>query len=230
MPEPKDRYTAYEKRKQREGLLRRLMPQGGEEGSPGGIRHSSSYHSYFEGYAEMKRLDEKGRMRVERIYAGPYYHPRLISGTMGGRKLLYVCLWLASLAGLLSSALPSQPVNRSAFSVIPTVASLFALVLVGRSVYNYCVSSEKMTLGQYRASSERLIRWSLIGAACEFAVGAGIFIGLILSQEGSGPYLLPVPALLGGSALLGLFFSERSTVYEKLPNPVELPSDAVLIE
>lgn len=229
MSKEEDRYIAYEKRQRRKKILGGFAKLEDPERQGGTLPHSSAYHSYFEGYAEFTRLDDRGRRHVERVYAMPYERAIITEKERIWRKLGYPLLWVLAVIGLFASALPGGGATRSVLSVIPTVAALLALVFCGRGLYNTCTAPEKMTIGQYRAGSEMLVRWAGIGALCLLLTGAGILVYLLL-HPGEGDLVQALWTILGGGALGCLFLLERSIHYEKVPNPVELPSDAVLIE
>ena len=226
----KDRYAEYEARKKREARFSRINRLSNLEDMQGLQPHSTAYHEYFEGYAETKIPNENGiGYRVERVYAAPWMRAKLTKRQRIARRVLYPVLWLPAAAGLLISAVQRSEANKSLLTVVPTCAALVMTVLAAIALYRYETAPELQRIGQYRAGSEGLLRWSGYSALALLADAAGAFLWLLLNRSSAWSPLLLLPAI-SAAAMGDLWLTEKNTEYEKVPNPVQLPGNAFLIE
>ena len=188
-------------------------------------RHSDYYHKYFRGYTEIRRLNEKGRVRVERYYVRPW----IVSGLSVGRywlvRLLYVCLAVVS-AGLFGIGLLRRiPSNYSMFVALPGYASVVLLFLLLVSMIGYIFAPKKMTLWDHHSSSVRLKRFAFCTAIGQTLTALATVIYLICNyvfavETLQSVFLMVVSVICA----LAIYLIERKVPYTEVPNETKLPA------
>lgn len=200
--------------------------RNGEEEEPGSNRrHSDYYHKYFRGYTEIRKVNEKGRVRVERYYVRPW----IVSGFSAGKywllRLLYAVLALAS-AGLFTFALLQRiPANYSMIVALPGYISALLLFLLLVSTLNYIIVPKKMTLWDHCSTTTRLKRFSLaagIGQMLTVFAMAGYLLcyQIFVPETLQSIFLMVVAALCS----VTIYFVEHKVPYTEIPNETKLPA------
>ena len=198
----------------------------GEEEIPGSNRrHSDYYHKYFRGYTEIRKLNEKGRVRVERYYVRPWIVSELSAVKYWLLRLMYAVLVLAS-AGVFAVALLQRiPANYSMIVALPGYISVLLLFLLVVSMVNYIIVPKKMTLWDHSSTTTRVKRLSLaagIGQMLTVVAMVGYLLCYrIFVRETLHSIFLMVLAALCSTAI---YFVERKVPYTEIPNETKLPA------
>lgn len=199
--------------------------KGEVEAPETGYRHSDHYHKYFRGYTEIRKLNAKGRVVVERCYTKPW----IVSGLSGRNywlvRLLYACLVAVS-AALFIAVLCRRdvPGNTSWIVALPGFLSVIPLFLLAVVTVIYIFVEKKMTMWVYASSTKRLKVLSLVTGICQ-ALTALTLAGFALATGEETPRSMACAALLLAAACCSgaLFFLERNMPYTEIPNETRLP-------
>lgn len=188
---------------------------------------SGFYHREFEGYAEREYVDERGRRRIERIYAAEYYEPRLPRRKRIQIRFLYAALFLLS-AGLYGYAgLQDAAGNYAVYVVIPVAASLVLLFLTLMALMNY-LPLGLLKLPQMKKGPRRL-RWAALAAAIAlFCAGAASFLFLILHGADAKTVSITVCYLLSAAGMLAIHLIERRVKYDVVRNSTDIENAVIL--
>ena len=188
-------------------------------------RHSDYYHKYFRGYTEIRRLNEKGRVRLERYYVRPW----IVSGLSAGKywlvRLLYACLAIVS-AGLFGIALLQRiPSNYSMVVAIPGYVGVLFLFLLLVSAAGYIFVTKKMTLWDHTSSTSRLKRFALLTGIFQIltaltTLGYLLCYRVFVSETLQSVFLMAAAAVCSAA----IYFVERKVPYTEIPNETKLPA------
>lgn len=202
-----------------------FVRRGEVEAPETGRRHSDYYHKYFRGYTEIRKLNEKGRVKIERYYTRPW----IVSGLSTGRywllRLLYAVLAAMSATAFITALSQRVPANFSWIVALPGYISIILLFLMVVVTLIYIFVAKKMTLWEHSSSTKRLKVFSLatcIGQALTgvttavYALATGVFVGESL--------LCAVGSLLAAVCAGVIFLVERKVPYAEIPNETKLPA------
>lgn len=194
--------------------------------------HSRSYHKFFEDWAEWKVYDENGKMHVERIYVGNYYCSPLNKRQRIVRRVLYVLLYILSVASFIMSGIRDVPVNHAMLPSLATAVCLFPLALLALPLCRYLTAPEEMIIRQYRFSSLDLIRMSGITAVT--LTVAMLFDLLFLIMTDGTPVWETLFCALGYFTAAGFTFIlhqlEQRLDYKILPPRTSRPENSTVIQ
>lgn len=188
-------------------------------------RHSDYYHKYFRGYTEIRKLNEKGRVKVERYYVRPW----IVSGLSAGKywlvRLLYACLAVASAFLFAVALLQRIPSNYSMIVAVPGYAGVLLLFLLLVSAAGYIFVPKKMTLWDHTSSTSRLRRFSLAAGSCQMltaltTAGYLLYYRVFVSETLKSIFLMAVAAVCSAA----IYFVERKVPYTEIPNETKLPA------
>lgn len=189
-----------------------------------GLRHSDAYHKYFRGYTELRRVDEKGRVRVERYYTRPW----IVSGLSGGRywllRLLYALLTASSAALFIWALCRRVPGTSSWIAALPGFGGALALFLLAASVLAYIFAERRMTLWGHASSTKRLKVLSLVTACAQLLTALALAgVGLYAGEQVVDSLICAGLLCLAAGCSAALFFLERRVPYGEIPNDTVIP-------
>lgn len=190
-----------------------------------GRRHSDYYHKYFRGYTEIRKLNEKGRVRVERYYVRPWIVSDLPTGKYWLLRLLYAVLTAVSAGLFIVALLQRVPSNYSMIVALPGYISILLLFLLAVVVVSYIFVPRKMTLWDHSSSTGRLKKLSLAAGIGQLltALATVIFLlryGFFVTETMQCVFLMAVAGLCSGA----MYFVERKVPYTEIPNETKLPA------
>lgn len=206
-------------------IRKRYFREGEERASH--THHSTSYHTYFQGYSENKVLTGKGvGFKIERTYTAHYLSLTSNKKKWIGYKALYAFLYLifiaADLLALFSRSQANDATWTSLFGVLALLMALMLLIPLG----NYLAAPMCMKLGQYNISAKRLGQYSIPATIlAELYLLLSVLWYPIMGVSPNGNDILClVYQLLSTGAILTLCLVERRTKYHRIPNKAGLPS------
>lgn len=189
--------------------------------------HSTSYHTYFQGYSENKVLTNNAvGYKIERVYTAHYLAMTASKKKWIVYKFLYAGLFLVFAAGNLLALLSKSQANAaswtSVFGVLQLLMALMLLIPLG----NYIAAPMFMKLGEYNISGKRLKNYSRIAA-----VLAGLYLllsviwYLVMQTVPDGKDLLCLLyQVVSTGAILALYLLESRVEYRKIPNKSGFPN------
>ena len=194
--------------------------------------HRQAYHRHFEGYTEVKRVDERGRTVIERVYTGKYYEPELAPHRRLTLRMFYVIFFLGGTALFLFCATRTVPCNTAPYVNLFQALAVPMLLWCAYVLVFYLPATGKLTIGEYNSLHKPLIRASTLTALCMWLAGAGALACFILHLEtGTISDLLCAAGFAGGGApmfLIGLM--ENHLEYAMAANEAKPPEDGIEIE
>lgn len=217
----------YKHRDERENV--QLDPP--EKDKPG-VSKSHHYHAYFEGYAEKKVWDaKKNRERIARVYVGDYYYRNLSKKSLVARNIVYFVLLAAAVLILYLGGAQALLVTFRYVYLPVFVALLVSVVLLG-TLINYVTAPEKQTVGEYKASSRRLKRMSLIAALCMVVQTLSLLVYVLIYPEAGAGSAKTIAVIANAAAcvpFLMLYYLEKNVKYiVKNENKPDMNPDVIL--
>ena len=199
-----------------------------EKASHGEGIFSHFYHRYFEGYSEYMIIEPDGKRRIERVYTGEYYICPLTGMKKAARGAAYVFAF--TLSAFLFVWAASRPVeaNSAMYVVAATAIAIAGYVMVGRGIFNYCTNPTKMTVGEWRSATERIINGSTFCSAFGILTGIMAMINNLQHGDCGAMYYIAAYAMAAG-ILLFLRKTEKDTRYETSASQATCPKYATHI-
>ena len=193
------------------------------------ISHSTSYHSFFQGYSEWKVPRQKGKgYRIERIYTADYYQYQESDQIWYLKKFFYLLLMAGAVIALIIGGTSLSDLNRVPFIGI---AQVLAWIPIAYSVYaaiSQIQVSRRMTIGDYRAASSSLKTGTLIAGIYMAVVCIAMFlVKLIMSFQFNRNDLIAIAGELVGTILIFLIYRmEKKREIVVIKNNTPVPYDA----
>lgn len=184
--------------------------------------HSTSYHTFFQGYSERKVLAENAAgYRIEREYTARYLAFTDDRRKWIGYKILYSVLYLGSAALTLLAQFSRAYANYTAWVSVFGVLQMVMLLLLLIPVLYYVTAPMKMKLGRFNISAKRIDFLSKPAAALAilyFLVGA-VWYPAYRVTPGGRDVLCLVSQFFSAAAVTALCAIEHRTKYRRIGNP-----------
>ena len=189
----------------------------GGEGQTEGAFHSSSFHSYFEGYIEKKQVDPAtGKSKIVRIYAAPYHVRSGSDSDWMKAKLRVAVMYVLSVALLiLASSVLELDVPAKYYQIF-IAAGLICDFFLLYVLIKFLSAPRKMTIGTFRSFHPAICRLSIAAAVIVFCAVPARLVNVIVNRCSADLSVLTGFLCLAGSgaAMLGLYLQERKAVYD----------------
>lgn len=195
------------------------------ESAETGFRHNDHYHKYFHGYTEVRIEKENGKYRIERYYTDDWYVQDVSDRKWIVWKFLLLALSVFSTAcyfWLMSR--PDLEGNTSRIVAIPGLISVPLLILLLASAIGYVFTKRKMTWWEHHASTERIMRYTLITGTMLLLTGLLLLFQILGGVERPAAEAKLALGVIGTAlAPFLMYYLERSINYRTEKNEVELP-------
>lgn len=169
--------------------------------------HRQAYHRHFEGYAEVKRVDGRGRTVIERVYIGKYYEPKLAPHRRLTLRMFYIIFFLGGTALFLFCATRIAPCNTAPYVNLFQALAVPLLLWCAYVMVFYLPATGKLTIGEYNSLHKPLIRASALTALCMWLISAGTLICFVLCLDAEqGSNLLCAAGFAVAGALIFLIY------------------------
>lgn len=172
--------------------------------APGRGWHSAAYHRHFEGWAEIERRDEKGRVRIERVYRGTWYIQSLSRAQRLRERASLTALFAAALALFVYAALRPAEGNTKWFLALAQFAVIAAALFTLTGLVNYLTCRERMTVGEYKGGPVRFRRGCVAMIAALLLCVLLYLLCAFLYEALIGTHLLCALLCLAAALLLAL--------------------------
>lgn len=194
--------------------------------------HRQAYHRHFEGYTEVKRVDERGRTVIERVYTGKYYEPELALHRRLTLRLFYLIFFLGGTGLFLFCATRTTPCNTAPYVNLFQALAVPLVLWCAYVLVFYIPSMGKLTAGEYNSQHRPLVRASLLTSVCMWLTGAGALVCFMLHLEaGAVNDLLCAAGFAAAGALVFLIYLLESHLeYTVTGSEAQPPEDGVEIE
>lgn len=185
-----------------------------------GFRHRNYYHKHFMGYTEIRRVNEKGRVVIERCYTAPRQRHCLTDRQWILTKAGYVLGTAATTALFLGALIQRIPSNSAALAAAPGFLSGLLLVLLWMGVFTYISAPREMTLWEHRSGKSKVELFTRLTAAGILLTAAAkvVFLCLQTDRAWSGEIGSLVMLILAAVPPVAIFLIERRMTYEQLTN------------
>ena len=197
-----------------------------------GVKHSGSYHRFFEGYSEQKVLGENGkRTRILRVYVGDYYKRSCTDPAWIFVKIAYILLFAAAVAAyIFALALPVGS-NRAWYAALPGLCSVVPLMLLFAKLMACTVTKRNMVIYDYKHVFGRVFRRSVIAAGFLAAtlLAKIVYILLVFPVDLGAEAVSCFGCLLGAGLILTIGLLERNASYETVKNKNVPLEDGVVL-
>lgn len=205
--------------------VRRDKPEGERlPDAPSKRNFNRHYHNYFRGYTEIRRTDEKGRVKIERYYTKPW----MVSGLSGGKywllRALYVLLTAAVVVLYITMLTRNIPATRSWIVALPGLPAAVVLFLLAMAVIQYVFTPRRMTQWDHLSSTRSLKRAALAAAIILAAAALAAVVFLVTDgREIAGTLLCALGLLAAAACAFAMYWVERKVPYREIPNDTKLP-------
>lgn len=156
--------------------------------------HSSSYHSFFEDWAEKEWFDRSARRHIERVYTGRRYTPALSSKELRQKRRRIGLLYVGAFVLFLTAGLQDSVLNHSRWPGLLNGISLIVIAHLAVYVITFVTAPAKMEVRQYRDCTERFHKNAVTALVCLAALGVAGLVSAITEQTGFlgfGAWILP---------------------------------------
>lgn len=197
-----------------------------EKSAAGNRRHSNGfYHKYFRGYTEVRQLNAKGRVVVERYYTQPWIVSGLSKEKYWLLRLLYIALLAASAIMYIIAMTQDVPGNYSIVVGLPGYASIMCLFFLVIATFSYVFVEKKMTIWAHTSSTKKLKRFSIATSIGQLVTAIALAVYAMITQAAVSKSLFcAAAALLSGVFSGAMFLIERKIPYVEQPNDMKLPA------
>ena len=193
------------------------------------MKHSTYYHSFFEGYTEARvPADNKKGYKIVRVYTSDYYVMKDAQSLQ--RKLSYLLLFAAGAVLFVLAAMPSTASNMAVYVALPVALSMIGLVFSGAVLFFYMSAPEKMTIYQHSYSDKLKLATGFAAIALGLSVLCTTASFLLIQDS------LTLRALLSAVGYLAAFVCllllnrlENHTGYTREHNPTVGPEEGNVI-
>lgn len=182
------------------------------------------YHNYFRGYTEVRRVNEKGRVVIERYYTKPWKVSKLSSQKYWLLRLLYVLLTAASVVLYIFAMTRTIPGNSHWIVAIPGMPAMIVLFLQAVTVIQYLTVPRKMTLWDLESSTKHIKRAALAASIIQGVTALALLgFALVSGQEIGQTLSCVLLDLIAAACSATIFIVERKVPYTEIPNDTKLP-------
>lgn len=197
-----------------------------------GSFHRRAYHRHFEGYTEVKRIDERGRGVIERVYTGKYYEPELEPFRRLTLRLFYILFFVGGAALFIFCATRTARCNTAPYVNLFQALAVPMLLWCAYVLLFYIPATGRLTMGEYDSLHKPLILSSRLTAACMWLAGLGALVCFFLNLPEGMPGELLCAAGFAAAGLLVFLVSllESRLDYTVTNSEVQPLSDGVEIE
>ncbi|MCD7745006.1 MAG: hypothetical protein LUI13_06980 [Lachnospiraceae bacterium] len=189
--------------------------------------HSKGYHRYFEGWSEYREADEKGKMRLKRVYTGVYHAAKLSDRQRRIYHAGYAAAWLLSF--VLYFLAVTRPLGSNAcwYVAAPEALTVACLFWMGWSLFNFLTAGKNMTLGEYRYVDAviKSSRYTFVAQALT-AVGTLAYTFLSSGENLAGELGCTLVLLVCAILCLLVYLLESRVVYDSFLSTEEAPREA----
>lgn len=193
--------------------------------SPSKRSYSRHYHNYFRGYTEIRRMNAKGRMVIERYYTKPWIVSGLSTRNYWLLRALYALLTTVSIILFFTAMRQNISANHHWIVALPGMPTVTILFLQAIFVVSYITVSRKMTLWDHASSTKRLKIVSVVSAVTQGLTALALVgYALVTQQETSRTLLCALAAFIAAACSAAQFFVERKVPYTEIPNDTKLPA------
>ena len=188
--------------------------------------HSHYFHQFFEGYKEYREVDEKGHVKIRRVYEGIVYQSKLSAGPYWLVRLLYVALFAGMVFSLIGAALTQSESGGALYVILPEIATIVCIFWLLYTLFvSYLFAPKKMTVDDYRTSHGSIRTVTRILTFCFMADSLVTLVYTLLC--GSTSNILIAAGLFGLGAICAAIINliEGKLPYDEII-PKKSPDDA----
>lgn len=194
--------------------------------------HRPAYHRNFEGYTEVKRIDEHGRTVIQRIYTGKYYEPDLAPFRRITLRLFYILFFVGGTGLFLYCATRELICNTILYVNLFQAVAIPLLLWCIYVLIFYIPSTGKLTVGEYNTQHKPLINASRLASLCMWATAGMVVAAVVLhlDREPLRNLLCAAGYICSGAMMFLISWFESNLNYIVTSSSEEMPPDGVEIE
>jgi hypothetical protein len=191
--------------------------------------HSTSYHKFFQGYAERRVPKAHGKgTKIERIYVENYYRYAETDIVWRWKKLIYSLCYLIAVAGIIAADTRSIDMNRipavgfiQILSYIPLTYLLYKLII-------QVSAPRQMTIGERESASIGLQKAALFGGIylLVITIASLLIKRLTFGSTETPDWAVSGVKLVGALLILLLCVLEKRRNILSVQNKVSMPTEA----
>lgn len=192
-----------------------------------GFRHRNYYHKHFMGYTEVRRVNQNGRIVIERNYTAPWQHHNISDARWVLVKLLYVLCALITSVLYLWALVQRIPTNSASIVAAPGFLSGLLLILLWMAVFTYVSAPRKMTLWEYRSGKSKIERFTRLVSAATLltAIAKIVFICIWMDFQWEGEILSIIALVIAALPPIGMYIIEHKMDYDEIANEISITEE-----
>lgn len=145
--------------------------------------HRRAYHRNFEGYTEVRELNQYGRTVIRRVYTGKYYEPELEPFRRLTLRMFYLLFFAGGTALFLYGATRHLLCNRTLYVNLFQAVEIPMLLWCIYVLAFYIPSMGKLTAGEYDTQHGSLMRATRMAAVCMWLTAAAAVVCTLLHLD-----------------------------------------------
>ena len=180
--------------------------------------HSDYYHSQFEDYMEMSEPSPSGRVRIRRVYIGPYFQAKMSERRWILQKWLYVLLVVASFTLYFGFSYPSTPANRTFYVTIFQAISLFGYIFLGWFALGRLFAPRLLERRRHREAVRNLHLAALLLSIALGCCALANMVHFFLSGKNTADLTQAAALMAAGVCAFVIHFLEGRVQYVRISN------------
>lgn len=164
---------------------------------------------FEDNYTPTPITDSQGRIKIEYIYSGPWYHWKLEQAALKKRKFCYSILYLIEAAAYFVAGAMKTPKAGTAISEVPALLGLVALALELYGVLNFLLTKEKFTRIRFEDSSRFIGVFALLYAVLLTFAGIANLAFYLCGAKSLNLIFIFLLQILSAAASFSLWYSFR---------------------
>jgi NADH:ubiquinone oxidoreductase subunit 6 (subunit J) len=191
--------------------------------------HSTSYHKFFQGYAERRVPKANGKgTRIERIYVENYYRYAETDTVWRWKKLVYSLCYFMAVAGIIAADTRAIDMNRIPAVGIIQILSYIPLIYLLYKLIIQVSAPRQMTIGERESASMGLQKTALFSGIylLVITIASLLIKRLTLGNTESLDWAVSGVKLAGTLLILLLCILEKKRNILSVQNKVSMPTEA----
>lgn len=189
--------------------------------------YQRAYHHNFEGFVEVREINEHGKAVIRRVYTGKYYEPALEPFRRISLRVMYILCYLGGAALFLYCATRPLVCNTVFYVTVLQCAVILMMIWCAFVLAFYVPATGKLTIGEYKGQHKSLISAARAAAISMWAAAAAVLVSMVLQLEGSllANLLCAVGFGVSGMPLLVIYLFESHLKYHVTSSGNAVPDD-----
>ncbi len=188
----------------------------------------SSYQRYFDGYTEIREVDEFGKKKgIKRIYTANYITLDADDRRWRTVKIAEAICYVAAIAAYLVAAGRQLSGTETPYVVIPGLLAAFFFLMELMPMVSHVSSKRNMTKWEYESGPKRVKLYSMLSGICLLLAACGVVVQSLLNGAFTAQATLGLICYLtAAAAAFVIWLIEKNSSYREEENMTPVPLEA----